>query len=135
MTNEQTKVEEYLTSALAGSLIGQVAARRCLHFRDLLGPEGDGDSPELRALSDELTALALDPCLLANHSLLALVALFAQEGNADLIVTQYTSLLWTILGDPKSGSPPEIYRRAGVAMHLALLGILDPAIVEHHSPP
>jgi hypothetical protein len=48
-----------------------------------------------------------------------------------LIVCQYTSLLWSILGDPKNGGkPPEIYRKAGVAMHLALLGILDPSFPE-----
>lgn len=133
MSETQTKVEEYLTSALAGSLIGQVAGHRNLSFATLLGT--NGESHQLKAIAAEFTELGIDPALLANHTLLALVALFAEEANAELIVSQYSSLLWTILGDPKSGSPPEIYRRAGVAMHLALLGILDPAIVEHHRQP
>jgi hypothetical protein len=131
MSDSPTKVEDYLTSAIAGSLVGQVASHRRISFGTLLGPHLDGESPELRALSDELTELGIDPAVIANHSLLALVALFAQSDNADLIISQYTSLLWTILGDPKSGSPPEIYRRAGCAMHLALLGILDPSFVDH----
>lgn len=135
MPAEQTKVEEYLSAALAGSLIGQIANRRGIHFSELLGPSFDGDTPELRELSDELTELGLCPDTLANHALCSLVALFVEQGNAELIVTQYTSLLWTILGDPKSGAPPEIYRRAGVAMHLALLGILDPSFTESSPRP
>lgn len=134
MTSDPNKLEEYLGSALAGSLVGQIAARRNITFRELLGPDGDGDSPTLRALTEEITELGLDPELLATHSLYSLVALFSQETNADLIASQYTSLLWSILGDPKNGgSPPEIYRRAGVAMHLALLGILDPSLAENRS--
>lgn len=135
MPAEQTKVEEYLSSALAGSLLGQIANRRQIHFTTLLGPGFDGDSPELRALSDELTELGICPDTLANHALCSLVALFVEQSNAELIVAQYTSLLWTILGDPKSGAPPEIYRRAGVAMHLALLGILDPSFTESSPRP
>jgi len=128
MTHEQTKVEEYLSSAIAGSLIGQIANRRELSFSTLLGPRCDGDSPELRALSDELTELGINPDVLANHVLSCLVALFVEESNANLIVGQYTSLLWSVLGDPANGGkPPEIYRKAGVAMHLALIGILDPS--------
>ena len=61
--------------------------------------------------------------------MISLVALFAQPCNADLITSQLTALLWSILGDPKNGGrPPEIYRRAGSAMYLALLGILNPSI-------
>jgi len=135
MSAEQTKVEEYLSSALAGSLVGQIAAQRRISFITLLGSDFDGESPELRSLSDELTELGICPDQLANHALIALVSLFMANGNAELIVAQYTSLLWTILGDPKSGAPPEIYRRAGVAMHLALLGILDPSLTENSSPP
>ena len=130
MSTEQTRVEEYLSAALSGSILGQIANRRQIHITTLLGPAFDGDSPELNALIEELTELGVCADTLANHALCALVALFVEEGNADLIVSQYTSLLWTILGDPKSGSPPEIYRRAGVAMHLALLGILDPSFSE-----
>lgn len=132
---EQTKVEEFLSTALAGSLVGQIAAERRISFTTLVGPNFDGESPELRALTNELTELGIYPDQLANHALIALVSLFMENSNAELIITQYTSLLWTILGDPKSGAPPEIYRRAGVAMHLALLGILDPSFIESSPDP
>lgn len=135
MSAEQTKVEEFLSSALAGSLVGQIAAARQISFTTLLGPNFDGESPELSALANELTDIGICPDQLATHALLALVSLFMENSNAELIVTQYTSLLWTILGDPKSGAPPEIYRRAGVAMHLALLGILDPSFTESSPRP
>lgn len=128
------RLEEYLATALAGSLIGQLARQREISVGDLFGSGFDTASPTVKTLASELDDLDIDVQLLASQSLLALVALFAQESNADLITSQFTALLWSILGDPKNGgSPPEIYRRAGVAMHLALLGILDPSIVENRS--
>lgn len=133
MAPSQTKVEEYLSSAIAGSLIGQVASRRCISFSTLLGPDLDGESSELRNLSDEITEIGIDPDVLATHALLSLVSLFVESSNAELIIDRFSSLLWTILGDPKNGGrPPEIYRRAGVAMHLALLGILDPSFIDEN---
>lgn len=129
VSNDPNKLEEYLATVLAGSLIGQLAAERGLNYADL-APGGT----TLRSLADELADLGFNPELAATHCLHALVALFAQPSNADLITGQFTALLWSLLGDPKNGGrPPEIYRRAGVAMHLALLGILDPSIVENHS--
>lgn len=132
--SEPNKLEEYLATAIAGSLIGQVARNREIAMGDLFACGLDNPSPVVRKLATELDDLGIDAQLLASQSLYALVALFAQEPNADLIIGQFTALLWSILGDPKNGgSPPEIYRRAGVAMHLALLGILDPSIVEKSS--
>lgn len=133
-SSEPNRLEEYLATALAGSLIGQLARQREIPMGDLFASGFDTASPTVKTLATELDDLGIDVQLLASQSLLALVALFAQESNADLITSQFTALLWSILGDPKNGgSPPEIYRRAGVAMHLALLGILDPSIVENHS--
>lgn len=129
MADSPNKLEEYLATVLAGSLVGQLAAERGLSYSDL-GP----GSATLQSLASELSELGFDPELSATHCLHSLVALFAQPSNADLITGQFTALLWSILGDPKNGGrPPEIYRRAGVAMHLALLGILDPSIVEKHA--
>lgn len=129
MADDPNKLEEYLATVLAGSLVGQLAAERGLQYSDLAP-----GSTTLRSLANELANLGFDPAILASHSLNSLVALFAQPSNADLITGQFTALLWSILGDPKNGGlPPEIYRRAGVAMHLALLGILDPSIVERRT--
>ena len=129
VADDPNKLEEYLATVLAGSLVGQLAAERGLQYSDLAP-----GSTTLRSLANELANLGFDPAILASHSLNSLVALFAQPSNADLITGQFTALLWSILGDPKNGGrPPEIYRRAGVAMHLALLGILDPSIVERRT--
>lgn len=129
------KLEEYLSTAMAGSLIGQIARAREIPFDEIFVP-GGGTSPTVRALATELDELGIDSELLASQALLALVALFAQGENADLLVSQFTALLWSVLGDPKNGgSPPEIYRRAGCAMHLTLLGILDPSLVEKRTTP
>lgn len=134
MMTTSTRIEEYLATALAGSMTGQIASERGLTFTELLGPDLDGKSEQLQQITKELSELGLEPLLLASHALRSLVALFAQEENAELVIAQFTALLWSILGDPKNGgSPPEIYRRAGAAMHLALLGILDPSIVENRS--
>lgn len=133
-SSDPNRLEEYLATAVAGSLIGQLARKRDIPMGDLFACGLLNPSPVVRELATELENLGFDPQLLASQSLYALVALFAEESNADLITSQFTALLWSILGDPKNGgSPPEIYRRAGVAMHLTLLGILDPSIVEKSS--
>jgi len=130
------RLEEYLSSAIAGSLVGQIARAREIPFKEMFSTDGTATSPTIRAIATELDELGIDAELLASQALYALVALFAQEENAELITSQYTSLLWSILGDPKNGgSPPEIYRRAGCAMHLTLLGILDPSITEKRPSP
>jgi hypothetical protein len=88
------------------------------------------DSLALRSLREELTEFGLDPELLAAQALAAVTSLFIEPDNADRITTELTKLLWSILGDPESGAPPEIYRRAGHAMHLSFIGILSPDILE-----
>jgi hypothetical protein len=120
------RIESYLSQAVAGSLIGAIAARRNQDITEFADP----DSPELRALFEELCDLGIYPQVIANHSLTALAALFCEPDNADRITTSLTDLLWTILGDPKSGAPPEIYRRAGTAMHVTLLGLLCPSVID-----
>ena len=133
---DPNKLEDYLSSVMAGSLVGQIARAREIPFQEMFSSEGISASPTIQAIATELDELGIDPEVLASQTLLALVALFAQEANADLIIGQYTALLWSILGDPKNGgSPPEIYRRAGCAMHLTLLGIIDPALVEKRPTP
>lgn len=121
------KIEAYLAQAIAGSLIGAIAARRNLDITELADPR----STELRALSDELCTMGIYPQVIAHHTLSALSALLCEPENADTVVTNLTSLLWTILGDPENGgSPPELYRRAGYAMHVTLLGLLCPSIID-----
>lgn len=129
VADDPNKLEEYLAIKIGDCLLSQVAAERGLPSSDLAP-----GSKQWHSLVKELAELGLDPEGLAAHSLHSLIALFAEPVNADLITYQLTALLWSILGDPKNGGrPPEIYRRAGSLMHLALLGILDPSIVERRT--
>ena len=131
VADDSHRLEKYLASKIAGCLVGQLAAKRGLQYSDVAP-----GSKQRNSLADELVNHGFDPEVLATYSLISLVALFAQPGNADLITNQLTALLWSILGDPENGGhPPEIYRRAGSAMYLALLGILDPSIVVDRTAP
>lgn len=120
---ETKKLEAYLATAMAGVLVGQVARHRDIPVMELLRP----GSLTSRGITEELNEMGIDPDLLAHAGLLAQIALFSDQSNANTIVTHLTDLLWTILGDPENGgSPPEIYRKAGHAMYLSFIGILNP---------
>lgn len=125
MTTDQ--LEFYLSRAVAGSLLGAVAARRNLDIDNFIEP----DNAECNALITELSDLGIYPQVIAHHTLDAISTILCEPSNADRIATTLTDLLWTILGDPKNGgSPPELYRRAGCAMYVTLLGILCPSVIE-----
>lgn len=124
--SSSTSVRDYLSCAMAGSLIGQMAMARAISVEAVLAP----NSMALQSLRTELDEFGLDADLLAEQALAAVTALFIEPENADRITTELTKLLWSVLGDPESGSPPEIYRRAGHAMHLSFIGILSPDILE-----
>jgi hypothetical protein len=122
----RTAVQDYLTSALAGSLIGQMAMAREISVEAVLAP----NSLALQSLRAELSEIGIIPEMLAEQTLHAVTALFIEPDNADRIATELGNLLWTLLGDPESGGPPEIYRRAGHCMHLSFIGLLSPDILE-----
>lgn len=124
--SSSTSVRDYLSCAMAGSLIGQMAMARDISVEAVLAP----NSMALQSLRTELDEFGLDADLLAEQALAAVTALFIEPENADRITTELTKLLWSVLGDPDSGAPPEIYRRAGHAMHLSFIGILSPDILE-----
>lgn len=124
--SSSTSVRDYLSCAMAGSLIGQMAMARAISVEAVLAP----NSMALQSLRTELDEFGLDADLLAEQALAAVTALFIEPENADRITTELTKLLWSVLGDPDSGAPPEIYRRAGHAMHLSFIGILSPDILE-----
>ncbi len=127
MTSDN-KIEEYLSHAIAGCLVGQIAAARRLSFDDLIACDGES----VRSLGYELAELGLDPDRISEALLLALATLFMEGSNASMIAGHLSDLLWTILGPPEGGTPPEIYRRAGVAMLLAFVGLLNSDYVEQH---
>jgi len=120
------KVQSFITDVVASSLVGQLALERDLDFAQLTSPE----SPELRALRRALTDLGIDPQVVSNHVLNGLVALFASPHNAEVLTENFTQLIWTILGDPENGGekPPPLYQKAGQALHLTFVSLLDPSV-------
>lgn len=124
--SSSTTLREYLTRALGGSLIGQMAVAREVSVEAVLAPQ----SAALCSLRAELTEFGLEPELLAEQALTALTALLIEPDNAERIVIELTKLLWSILGDPESGAPPELYRHAGHAMFLSFIGIISPDVLD-----
>ncbi len=120
------KLELFTSEVIASSIAGQIALARDLDFDDLIANE----SSALNALCDEITDLGLDPDLLANHVLNGLLTLFVLPHNADVMIENFSKLLWTILGDPENGgdTPPPLYQKAGQAMHLTFVSLLDPSV-------
>ena len=117
-------IEDYLTSVLAGSMVGLLALHRDLDVDTLLST----DRADLCDLQHELVDLGLYPRELAAQSLNAIGSLLVHETNADSLVTTITDILWSVLGDPENGGqPPEIYRRAAIATHLVFIGLLIPS--------
>lgn len=129
MTDTSSAVQVWLSSALGGSLISQMAQSRGIELEDL--PEG-AQSDQLNSLLQELKTSGIDPELVAEHAALSLACLFVQAENAKAIINAFTDVLWSVLGDPtrNGDQPPEIYRKAGFAMHIALVGFFDPSITE-----
>ena len=125
--NSDNKIEEFVAHAVAGALVGQVAAERDITPEDLIA-DREG---VINTLGHELASLGIDPDYTAKAILLALATLFMENSNANLIVGHLTDLLWTVLGPPEGGPPPEIYRRAGIAMHLAFVGLLNSDYVDN----
>lgn len=128
MTDTENPVESWLSSAVCGSLVAQVARKRGLEFTDLA--DSGEISSETEAILQELHDLGITGSITAEHALSSLACLFISSDNAEAIIDSFTGILWSVLGDPKQNGaqPPEIYRKAGFAMHVALLGFFDPSI-------
>lgn len=126
MTKVPTSIEDWLTSSVAGSLVAQIANYRGIDLTQSDAPE------QLQRLGLELAELSIDPRLVAQHGLMALATLFMEDANSKAIIDAYTSVLWSVLGDPvrNGDNPPEIYRRAAFALYVAFLGFFDRSIPE-----
>lgn len=130
MTDTQNPVESWLSSSLSGSFVAQIARHRGLQFEDLTNEDADQISAETEAILTELHELGISSSLTTEHVLASLACLFISPDNAEAIIDAFTGILWSVLGDPKRNGekPPELYRKAGFAMHVALLGFFDPSI-------
>lgn len=129
MTEASSSIHDWMGSALAGSLVSQIAKRRGIELEDMPHKQA---TAEIQQLCLELDALGIDPELTAEHMALSLACLFTRTSNVEAVVDSFTGVLWHILGDPdhNGDKPPEIYRKAGFAIHLALVGFFDPSLSE-----
>lgn len=127
MGSDAKKIERYLGRALHGSLIAQRAARLDI-------PASGLTNRQIERISDDIREFGLKPELLSENALSALFVLFMEERNARELINHFTTVLWNILGNPETGgtSPPEVYRRAGIACHLLLLCIFDPDFADEY---
>lgn len=129
MTPENVpQLTQYMGAALVGSLVSQIAYARGLDLEEVMGGPAHELSPSATRIAHELQALGVHPAILGGNALEALRLLLLNEQNADLLIEQFARLLWSTLGDPATGgsTPPDIYRRAGCALHLVLVGLLSP---------
>lgn len=124
MNTSDSPIRDHLASALTGSLVAQ----RALATGVKLSTAAEITPDQCRRWARELDALGLNPELLSEHAIQALVLLFSEPDNREQMLRCLSSILWTILGDPSSGDPPEIYRRAAVGVWYSFLITLDPSI-------
>lgn len=129
MSAPVSPIHGYLASALTGSIVAQ----------RLLASGADPDTvtsrltPEqVRYWARELDALGIDPDLLAEHTVTCLVLFLAETNNQQKIRSHLADVLWRILGDPESGDPPDIYRKAAFGVWYSILITLDPSIKKAH---
>jgi len=119
-------MEAFLSTAISGALVGQIAAKREIPIEDFM----EENSGLLHGVCDELEELGIYPPLIARSTLIALSNLLAQDQNIDIVTKEFAQLLWSILGNPESGGekPPAIYYKAARAVHLVQVGFLNPLI-------
>lgn len=124
MSAPASPVREYLASALTGSLVAQRARQAGADITRIEHLTSD----QIRRWACEFEALGIDPEITAEHTICALVLLFSEPDNRDQMLRCLAGVLWTILGDPSSGDPPEIYHKAAVGVWYSFLITLDPSI-------
>lgn len=125
MTTEDP-IHTTITNAIGMSVVAQMAIKEGLV----------DDIEEIPFLSGEVMHKLLDfysstlgvrPDRTAWSVMSLLSATLAHPKNTEAFVKDMADLLWTILGDPKSGDPPVIYRKAAIAVHLYIVKIFVPS--------
>ena len=120
LVNTPDNLLEYLSAAVAGSLVSQIADAES---NDALRRLFD-DEDAIRHYANVLAKQGIDPELTAKQILDSLELLY--KANHKLVEQGLTNLLWDTLGDPESGKPPEIYHRAAHYVMSAFIAMLHP---------
>lgn len=122
MSQNHEAIRFWMENAITGSLVYQRALRNGL-TKDEFMALGTDDS---RRYLTTIKQFGVDPAVLTRHALTALTLLFSQPKNEESMITAFMNILWEILGDPSSGTPPKIYKKAASCIYIALIHALDP---------
>lgn len=129
MSTPVSPIQDYLASALTGSIVAQ---RLLANGADPATVTSNLTPEQVRSWARELDALGIDPDLLAEHTITCLVLFLAEIENQRKIRSHLADVLWRILGDPESGDPPAIYRKAAFGIWYSILITLDPSFQKAH---
>lgn len=124
MSAPTSPIRDCLASALTGSIVTQ---RLIANGADPATVTSRLTPEQVRSWAREIDAIGIDPDLLAEHTITCLVLFLAEINNQRKIRSYFADVLWRILGDPESGDPPEIYRKAALGIWYCILITLDPS--------
>jgi len=127
MTLKTSSLHQYLSECIAGTIFGLAAVKLGMDYSDLFD-EYNRPKELSTEIADKMEELGIDSAYIAASVQKALLIAFSQTENVSEMIDRHSELLWSILGNPDSGGhkPPKIYRKASVASHLMVLGILSP---------
>lgn len=117
-----TSLGEYVTAAVAGSLVVQIAQADNPDYNVIAI-----DDSAIRHYAKQLANQGIDPYRLCQHILMSLQVLYGCDENSEILRNSISLLLWQILGDPASGAPPEIYKKAARQIHRYFMSLHDEA--------
>jgi hypothetical protein len=113
---------EALLDRLAPAVLAVMAGQRLEHLGIPIDPPPEDEVANAVAwLQDS----GLNPYSLAFESLSYLHILHAQGPVVQLYVQGFAEILWQILGDPESGSPPPLYYKAAASCYSVFLQSFD----------
>lgn len=118
------RLMRFVSKAIHASLIAQHLRTQGIDVATL--DEGD---PAFAAARTVIDAQGYDPTEVGRHILAALVYIFCHPENVPQLVDVFANVIWFTLGDPKSGAPPVLYKKAALHIHAAVIGILDPNLL------
>lgn len=117
-------LSSYLTNVITGSLVSQ--RLRSLDIKVTSLTEGD---PAIRAAADVIKAQGYNAEEISEHTIAALLFLVCHPENITLVIDLFSEVLWQTLGDPKSGPPPALYRKAATYIHAAVIQLIHPDVI------
>ena len=119
----EARLHQLLTEICQSSLTAQTLDKVGVTLDDLTAEERDAAID----LAHQLLATGgISAALVTEHLLAGLSFIYSSPENVEVLCNQLAGMLWSILGDPKSGPPPAIYFKASIAMHLFFLGLIKP---------